>query len=90
VTITNVDHQLTPPGWWELHVAVANMMEKAGAVFHGEWFCGPIASHQSACWCIDVQPGIVERLKGELAVIGAKYGRGMIAWSESPETFILG
>lgn len=90
VTIANIDDRLTPHVWARFHSEIAEMMQRAGAIFQGEWFCGPTALRQSACWCVAVQPGIAERLKGELAAIGAVYGRGMVGWSEVSHSAILG
>lgn len=90
VVIANVQDQLSVGRWASFHAEVAEMIHLAGAVFQGEWFCSPVALWQNACWCIDVQPGVVERLKGELAVIGAKYGRGAVGWSEVAASYVLG
>jgi len=90
VTLTNVDAVLTPPGWAELHGKVAEMIDRAGGIFQGEWFCGPTALRQTACWCVDIQPGVANTLKGKLGAIGAGYGRGMVAWSEVSTAVYLG
>lgn len=90
VVIANVNDQLTPGSWAAFHGQVTEMLQLAGATFQGEWFSGPTSLWQNACWCFDIQPGIAERLKGELAVIGVQYGRGAIAWSEVAHASVLG
>lgn len=90
VSIGNRGDVLVARQWAEFHAEVADMMEAAGAAFQGEWFCSPVAPWQTACWCVDIQPGVAERLKGKLAAVGAKYGRGMIGWSEVATAVILG
>jgi hypothetical protein len=90
VSIGNREDVLVQRQWAAFHAEVTEMLELAGGSFQGEWFCGPTAQWQTAAWCVDVQPGIVDRLKGELAAIGAKYGRGMVAWSEVASAVILG
>lgn len=90
ITIGNVDDKLTARGWAQMHDEVAKTIELAGGIFQGEWFSSPISRRQSACWCVDIQPGITTRLKGELGALGASYGRGMVAWSEVTESRRLG
>lgn len=90
VSIGNRDDTLTSRGWAEFHGKIAEMLDRAGAIQQGEWFSNPLAPWQTACWCVDIQPGIAERLKGELGVIGAQYGRGMVAWSEVSTAVYLG
>lgn len=90
VSIANVDDQLTPGRWARFHGQVSEMLQLGGAKFQGEWYSGPTALWQNACWCVDIQPGVAERLKGELGAIGMQYGRGAVAWSEVAESKILG
>ena len=90
VSIGNVGSALTYADWSAFHEAIAAKMDQAGAVFQDWWFSPPTANWQTACWCVDVQPGIVDRLKGELGAIGAKYGTRMVAWNEVASAVILG
>lgn len=90
VTIGNVEDQLTSRRWAAFHADIAEMLDRAGAIPQGSWFSGPTALWQTACWCVDIQPGIAERLKGELGAIGASYGRGMVAWSDVARAMYLG
>lgn len=78
VVIGNVHHVL-PRQWSEFH-ARARAELLAGAVIAAEWFTEPLALHQNACWLIEVQPGIVARLKEVLAEVGRDYGHNAIAW----------
>jgi hypothetical protein len=90
VTVANLDDQLGAARWVALHAELAQMIERAGGHFLGEWFSAPTAPWVTACWCIDIAPGVAERLKGELAAIGVSYGRGLIGWSEVASAAILG
>lgn len=90
VSIGNVDDRLVARQWATFHSEVAEAIELAGGVFQGEWFCSPTARWQTAAWCVDIQPGVADRLKGQLGAVGAKYGTGMVAWSEVAEALILG
>lgn len=90
VSIGNVNDVLVAREWAAFHAQVTEMLQLGGAVFQDAWYCGPLAQWQTAAWCIDVQEGITERLKGELGAIGAKYGRGMIAWNEVSTSVLLG
>lgn len=90
VSIGNVQDRLVQRDWAEFHREVVLEMELAGAKFQGEWFSGPVALWQTAAWCIDIQPGIADRLKGQLGAVGAKFGTGMVAWSEVASAVILG
>lgn len=90
IVIANVDDELTPGRWAKFHSEVAELLRLAGAKFLGEWYCSPISLWQNACWCVDIQPGIAERLQEELAKIGVQYGRGAVAWNEVPEPLCLG
>lgn len=90
VSIGNVGSVLDYRQWSAFHGEMAEMMERAGATFQDWWFSPPTSDWQTACWCVDIKPGIAERLKGELAAIGAQYGRGMVAWNEVSSAIILG
>lgn len=90
VCIGNNDDSLTQYRWSQYHAAVAEMLTLAGAAFHGEWFSAGSSIWQNACWCIEVQPGIADRLKSELAVIARDYEQDAISWAEVPETVFLG
>lgn len=90
VIISNVNDELSAYRWSAFHAEVGEMLRLAGAKFLGEWYAGPTALWQNACWCVDIQPGIAERLKGEIGAIGANYGRGAVAWSEVTNKSILG
>lgn len=90
VTVANVDEQLGAARWVALHTELAEMIERAGGCFLGEWFSSPTAPWVTACWCVTVAPGIAERLKGELAAIAVSYGRGMVGWTATASTAILG
>lgn len=90
VTIANLNDELSAYRWSAFHAEVCEMLNRAGAVFQGEWFCSPIALWQNACWRVDIQPGIAERLKGELAAIGVNYGRGAVTWNEVDRPTVLG
>jgi len=79
VVIGNVHHVL-PREWREFHSRAFTEIEAAGAAVAGEWFNEPLSRHQNACWLIEVQPGIVKRLKEMLAVVGRDYGQNAIAW----------
>lgn len=90
VSIGNVEDRLVQRQWSAFHAEVSEMLARAGAAFQGEWHSAPTAQWQTAAWCVDVKQGVVQKLKGELAVIGAKYGVGMVAWSEVASAVILG
>lgn len=79
VVIGNVHHVL-PRQWREFHIRARDEIEAAGAVVAAEWFAPPLSLHENASWLIEVQPGIVARLKQMLAVVGADYGHNAIAW----------
>jgi hypothetical protein len=90
VSIGNVDDVLVARDWARFHAAVAEMLELGGAAFQGAWFSSPLAPWQTAVWCVDVKPGVIDRLKGQLAQIGASFGRGMIGWNEVSTSVLLG
>jgi hypothetical protein len=90
VSIGNVEDRLVQRQWAAFHADVTEMLARSGATFQGEWHSPPTAQWQTACWCVDVAPGVVDRLKGQLGVVGAKYGVGMVAWSEVASAVILG
>lgn len=90
VSIGNVNSALTFRDWSAFHQEIRDMLHRAGGAFQDELFSAQHVAWQTACWCVDVKPGIVERLKGELAAIGAKYGRGMIGWNEVSTSVLLG
>jgi hypothetical protein len=79
VVIGNV-HHVVPSEWRKFHARAFDEIEHAGAFVAGEWFAEPLAKHQNACWLIEVQPGIVVRLKEMLAKVGRDYGHNAIAW----------
>lgn len=90
VSIGNVGSALNFHDWSSFHREMSDMLVRSGAKFHDELFSSPTAAWQTACWCIDVKPGIIDRLKGELAAIGAQYGRGLIGWNEIASSVLLG
>lgn len=90
VVVANLGGVLDHRDWRTLHVEVGEMMSRGGAVFQDQWWSPPNVDWQTACWCIDVHRGIIDRLKGEIAAIGAKYGRGLVGWSEVASSSVLG
>ena len=90
VSIGNVGSALNFHDWSAFRREMRDMLERSGAVFQDELFSAPHVAWQTACWCIDVKPGIIDRLKGELAAIGAQYGRGLIGWNEIASSVLLG
>lgn len=89
VSIGNRNDSLSQYRWASYIAAVAEMLNLAGANFHGEFFSAPVSMWQNACWCVEIQPGIADRLKLELAVIARDYEQDSIVWAEVPKTVFL-
>jgi len=79
VVIGNV-HNVPPRDWREFHARAFTEIEHAGAELRAEWFSEPLSRSHNASWLIEVQPGIVARLKERLALVGRDYGHNAIAW----------
>jgi hypothetical protein len=79
VVIGNVHHVL-PRQWREFHARAFAEIEASGAEVAAEWFTEPLSLHENASWLIEIQPGIVARLKEVLAEVGRDYGTNAIAW----------
>ncbi len=90
VSIGNSDSALAQYRWAQYHAAVTEMITLAGATIHGEFFSAPTAQWQNACWCIELQPGIADRLKSELAKVAQDYEQDAIGWQEALEMVYLG
>lgn len=83
------DDGLSAYRWAALHADLTSMMVRAGGVVRGEWHSGPLALLQSACWCIEIQPGIAGRLQELLAEVASEHGHEGVAWSEVPAPVLL-
>jgi len=86
VYVTAGNRGLAQGRWAAYITAVVDILESAGARVHAELFSTPLAQWQTACWCIELQPGIAERLKSQLAAIVFEYGQDAIGWAEAPAT----
>jgi hypothetical protein len=74
---------------WSRYVAAAAAEIDAAGIIQATLFSPPTADWQTACWCVEIQPGIAERLQEQLVVVCREFGQDAIGWAEVPETLFL-
>lgn len=82
ISIGNSDDKLTQVQWVAFVSRTQALLEGHDARFHGNWRSLPDHPWQNACWCVEIEPVLAEKLQGHLATIAADYQQDSIAWSE--------
>ncbi len=88
ISIGNSDDKLSQVEWSDFQTEVAYSVRSRAAMVHGEWFSGPRAQWQNACWCIEIAPEEVDQLRFSLALHAKMFRQDSIAWAEAQTTFI--
>lgn len=93
ISIGNSDDKLTQREWFEFYRDVDNAVRftsvKLGTpVVHGAWTSLPIVPWQNACWCVELTPGLSERLRRVLPFMAHEYRQDSIAWAEATTEFL--
>jgi hypothetical protein len=81
ITIGN-EGTLSPYQWAAFHQEARHEIDLAGATVHGDWHSAPTAPWQNACFLVEILPGIADRLRECLGVVGRQYGYRTAAWAE--------
>lgn len=84
ISIGNSDDKLTQAEWSEFCGWVATSVGMFADHTHGKWFSIPSEPWQSACWCVEIHPDRVERLKLRLRNATIQFEQDSIAWAEVP------
>ena len=94
VQIGNSDDKLTQREWAGLYADVDQAIRfgfgtRLGKpTIHGTWVSRTADPWQNACWCIEVNEALEERLRRVLSMIAGEYNQDSIAWAEATTEFI--
>jgi hypothetical protein len=89
VSIGNSDDKLCQVDWAGFVDQVGYAVRLESTVVHGAWLSGAADPWQNACWCFEVEPKDVNRLKATMRRLATTYGQDSIAWAEVPVTEFL-
>lgn len=89
VTIGNSDDKLSQSEWAHFYAAVAGSINMHACRLHGRWLSPSDEPWQNACWCIEIEPRRVDRLRRQLAEHAVTFGQDSIAWAEAPAVEFL-
>jgi len=88
ISIGNSDDKLTQREWAGFVEEVRQGIRNLAYPMHGEWFSANESPYQNACWCVEVRPVMVDRLKERMGSIAKAYRQGSIAWAEANTEFL--
>lgn len=88
ISIGNSDDKLSQEEWADFVIDVGDIVRNLAWRTHGQWFSAPAAPWQNACWCVEVRPVMVDRLRQALARMAGRYQQESIAWAEASVSFI--
>lgn len=86
ITIDNSNDELPQVEWARLHRDVDFAIRWGGPTVWGAWVSETTAPVQSACWCAELEPHQVERLRRVLPLIAREYQRNTIGWAVAATT----
>jgi hypothetical protein len=84
------DTSLSPVQWAKYASMAIEEMVRAGGRVLADWYSLPNAHWQGQCFCVEIQPGIVDRLQETLTDVARGFGQPRITWAVAPETVYLG
>lgn len=89
ISIGNSDDKLTQAEWAAFYRDANLLVREYAEGVHGQWVSEPASAWQNACWCIEIDRGLVSNLKQRLGELAGKYRQDSIAWAETPSTEFL-
>lgn len=84
------DVSLSQNTWVQLHDQLVEELVRGGGRIIGDFYSAPTARWQGYLWCVELPPGIVDRMQEVLSVVARAYGPPTLAWAEAPKTIRLG
>ncbi len=88
ISIGNSDDKLTQNEWAHFYASVAGSINMHADLRHGRWLSPTDDPWQNACWCIEIDPRRIDRLRRDLANHAAAFRQDSIAWAETTTEFI--
>jgi hypothetical protein len=82
--------QLPQVEWAAYAGSIRGAIRRATSAIHGEWVSLPWSSYQAACWCLEIAPDEVERLKRTLGHLAEDYRQDSVAWAVAETELISG
>lgn len=90
ISIDNSYDKLTQNEWAHYVALVREAIRNLAFRQHSEWFSSGDSPWQNACWCVEVQPVMVDDLKARLAREAKAFNQNSIAWAAVPVTEFIG